>query len=58
MFTLYSLNLIEVFSREVLKMISKGQTGWEKMLPQGIAEIIKQHHLFSFDKNKVLEELS
>ena len=58
MFTLYSLKLIELFSHKILKMISKGQTGWEKMLPQGIAEIIKQHHLFGFDKNKVLEELS
>ena len=58
MFTLHSLNMIKVFSRKILKMISKEQTGWEKMLPQGIAEIIKQHHLFGFDKNKLPEELS
>ena len=28
---------LEIFSREVLKMISKGKTGWEAMLPKGIA---------------------
>ena len=47
---------LQVFSREVLKMINHGKTGWENMLPQGIAEIIKQHQLFGYDPNKVLEE--
>jgi len=47
---------LEVFSREVLKMISNGKPGWEGMLPKGIAEIIKQHQLFGFDPNRVLEE--
>ena len=46
---------LEVFSREVLKMISNGKSGWEDMLPQGISEIIKKHRLFGFDPNKVLE---
>jgi hypothetical protein len=32
--------ILEVFSREVLKMISDGTTGWA-VLPSGIAEIIK-----------------
>ncbi len=52
----FDANNLKIFSREVLKMISKGQTGWEKMLPQGIAELIKEHHLFGFDSNKVLVE--
>ncbi len=47
---------LQVFSREVLKMISIGKTGWENMLPKGIAEIIKKHKLFGFDPNKILEE--
>lgn len=46
---------LEVFSREVLKMISNGKSGWEDMLPQGISEIIKKHRLFGFDPNKVLQ---
>jgi hypothetical protein len=45
---------LEVFSREVLKMISNGKSGWEDMLPQGISEIIKKHRLFGFDPSKVL----
>ena len=51
----YDPQNLEIFSREVLKMISEGQTGWENMLPQGISEIIKKHHLFGYDPNKVLE---
>ncbi len=47
---------LEVFSREVLKMIGRGKPGWEGMLPKGIAELIKQHHLFGYDPNKILEE--
>ncbi|MES2811564.1 MAG: TonB-dependent receptor [Bacteroidota bacterium] len=47
---------LKIFSREVLKMISKGKPGWEKMLPEGIAEIIKEHHLFGYDSNEVLIE--
>lgn len=46
---------LQIFSREVLKMISKAKPGWEEMLPKGIAEIIKQHHLFGFGEVKILE---
>jgi len=47
---------LEVFSREVLKMISDGKPGWEPMLPSGIAETIKKHQLFGYDPNKFLLE--
>jgi hypothetical protein len=47
---------LEVFSREVLKMISNGKPGWEEMLPTGIADLIKEDHLFGYDPNKVLKE--
>ena len=47
---------LKIFSREVLKMITHGTPGWEKMLPEGIAELIKKHHLFGFEANKVLEK--
>jgi hypothetical protein len=47
---------LKIFSREVLKMISNGNQGWEKMLPKGIAEIIKEHKLFGYDPNKILEK--
>lgn len=47
---------LQIFSREVLKMISKSKPGWEGMLPQGIAELIKEHHLFGYGEVKLLEE--
>jgi hypothetical protein len=37
-------------------MISNGKSGWESMLPQGIAELIKRHSLFGYNPKKVLEE--
>ena len=39
---------LDIFSREVLKMIGNGQEGWEEMLPKGNAELIKKHHLFGY----------
>ena len=47
---------LEVFSREVLKMINDSKTGWEPMLPPGIAQIIKEHSLFGYNTTKVLKE--
>lgn len=47
---------LEVFSREVLKMISEGKPGWEPMLPSGIADTIKKYRLFEYDPNKFLLE--
>ncbi len=48
---------LKIFSREVLKMISQGKPGWEKMLPEGIAELIKKDHLFGFDTNRIAEKV-
>jgi hypothetical protein len=48
--------ILEVFSREVLKMISDGKLGWELMLPPGIAEIIKEHSLFGYKQTIAMKE--
>ena len=56
--TEYDRETLEVFSREVLKMINEGKPGWEPMLPAGIAEIIKEHYLFGYDPNKQLEAIN
>ena len=45
---------LKIFSREVLKMISDGNPGWENLLPQGIGEIIKEHQLFGYDPDRIL----
>jgi hypothetical protein len=47
---------LDIFSREVLKMIFKGKSGWEDMLPPGVAEIIKKNNLFGYDPKKLLAE--
>jgi hypothetical protein len=39
-----------IFSRKVLKMIGNKESGWEEMLPEGIAELIKQHYLFDYSE--------
>jgi len=52
----YNPDILNVFSREVLKMISQGKSGWEPMLPSGVAEIIKEHHLFGYHPATELEQ--
>lgn len=54
--TNYNPANLEVFSREVLKMISENKPGWESMLPSGVAEIIKEHELFGYKPNILLEK--
>lgn len=44
---------LEIFSRKVLKMISEGESGWEQMLPDGTADIIKSQNLFGYESNKI-----
>jgi len=50
----YDKDNLKIISREVLKMIGKGQSGWESMLPQGIAELIKKDRLFGYNPEKVI----
>ena len=49
----YDPEILHVFSRDVLKKIINGEEGWESVLPEGIAEIIKKKKLFI---RKPLEE--
>ncbi len=49
---------LKIFSREVLRMITKGISGWERMLPRGTADLIKRHKLFGYDPSRVLEEVN
>lgn len=43
----YDPEIMHIFSREVLKRITHDEDGWEEMLPEGIAEMIKSKDLFS-----------
>ncbi len=42
----YDPDVLHVFSRDVLKKIVNGEPGWEDTLPEGVAKIIKEKHLF------------
>ena len=45
----YDPEILNIFSRTVLKMISKDEHGWEEMLPEGVADIIKEQKLFGYE---------
>jgi hypothetical protein len=51
----YNPEILDVFSREILQMINDGKSGWEEMLPERTAVMIKEHKLFGY-KEKVQEK--
>jgi hypothetical protein len=53
--TNYNPENLEVFSREVLKMITNSKPGWESMLPAGVSEIIKNQKLFGYKPEKKVD---
>ncbi len=50
----YDPEIMDIFSRDVLKKITSGEKGWEEMLPEGVADIIKKKKLFT--KNLATEK--
>jgi hypothetical protein len=48
----YDPENLGIFSRKVLSMIGNCEDGWENMLPNGIAELIKTHHLFGYQQGE------
>jgi len=48
----YNPEVMGIFSRELLAMIENNTAGWEKMLPLGVGEIIKEKKLFSYCSEK------
>ncbi len=44
--TNYNPEILDIYSREVHKMISEGKSGWEDMLPPKTTEMIKKKRLF------------
>lgn len=51
----YDPDYLTIFSREVLRMISQGEEGWEKMLPEGVDRLIKEQHLFDYHAPAVVD---
>ncbi|MGY0392538.1 TonB-dependent receptor [Bizionia sp. KMM 8389] len=45
--------ILNVFSRDVLKKISKGEETWESMLPEGVSKLIKEKSLFGYEAEEM-----
>ena len=52
----YDPEIMHIFSRDALKKLINHEEGWEEMLPEGIAEIIKEKNLFKRKMIKTNEE--
>ncbi len=44
----YDPSILDILSRTVYHMINNQESGWEKMLPDGIPELIKDKELFGY----------
>lgn len=48
----YDPDILDIFSKTVLKMIASGEEGWEEMIPDVVAELIKEHRLFGYSRRR------
>ena len=46
----YDTSIMSIFSREILRMICDGEDGWENMVPEGTADLIKDYRLFGYSR--------
>ncbi len=44
----YNANFSEIYSREILRKIANQESGWEKQLPYGVADLIKERGMFGY----------
>jgi hypothetical protein len=44
----YNKNVLQIFSTKVIQMIKAGEPGWEDMVPETVADIIKEKCLFDY----------
>ncbi|AXT19938.1 TonB-dependent receptor [Flavobacteriaceae bacterium AU392] len=49
--------VLSIFSRSVLHKISSGESGWKDMLPEGIADLIKDYRLFGYTRKPLTQKL-
>ena len=50
----FDSNVLNIFSREILQMIADGRIGWKDMLPEGIADLIKDYRLFGYSRKPII----
>ncbi|QFZ55897.1 TonB-dependent receptor [Oceanihabitans sp. IOP_32] len=46
----YDTSIMNVFSRDILNKIESGERGWEDMVPEGTADLIKDYRLFGYSR--------
>jgi len=44
----YNKDVLQIFSPKVIQMIKSGEPGWEQMVPDTVADIVKQKRLFDY----------
>jgi hypothetical protein len=44
----YDVNVMQIFSPKVLQMIKSAEPGWEEMVPETVADMIKERCLFEY----------
>ncbi|GJM31136.1 MAG: hypothetical protein DHS20C18_01370 [Saprospiraceae bacterium] len=44
----YDVDLLHIFSKQVLTMLRNGDSEWEKMVPTKVAKLIKEKYLFGY----------
>ena len=54
--TNYDPDHLDIMSRDILQKIADGEEGWEEMLPEGIAEMIKDHRLFGYSRRRFVKD--
>ena len=52
----YNPDHAEIYSREILNKIASQEKGWEKQLPDGVAEMIKERGMFGYKEDIEFEE--
>jgi hypothetical protein len=53
-----NVNNLHIISDNVLAMIKKGETGWEKFVPHKVEEAIKEHGLFNYPYINEVKQLT
>jgi hypothetical protein len=46
----FTPEILQVYSKEVLRSLRNNESGWEEMVPPGIADLIKKEKLFGIEK--------
>ena len=49
----YRADHLHIYSKEVLALIRAGEDGWEKMVPERVAKLVKQDCLFGYPAEKL-----